>query len=54
MAVYVTLNIIRKIKIQDPRPDNIEETLEDQTSVDYPFDCEEIDGSVEATITDAD
>lgn len=54
MAVYVNLTITRRIKIQDPRPDNIIETLEDETSVEYPFDCEEIDGSVEATIEDAD
>lgn len=54
MAVYVTLTISRNIKIQDPRPDNIKEVLEDETSVEYPFDCEEIDGSVEAVITDAD
>ena len=54
MAVYVNLQITRRIKIQDPRPDNIIETLEDETEVSYPFDCEELDGSVEATIEDAD
>ena len=54
MAVYLNLNITRRIKIQDPRPDNLVETLEDQTSVTYPFDVEELDGNVEATIEDAD
>lgn len=54
MAVYVNLTITRRIKIHDPCPDNIIETLEDQTSVEYPFDCKEIDGRVEASIEDAD
>jgi hypothetical protein len=54
MAVYVNLKITRRIKIQDPRPTCILETLEDETTVAYPFDCEELDGSVEATIEDAD
>lgn len=52
MAVYVNLIITRRIKIQDPRPDNIVKVLEDQTSVEYPIDCKEIDGSVEASIED--
>ena len=54
MAVYVNLVIHRRIKIQDPRPDDIVETLEDEVVVEYPFDCEEIEGDVDATIEDAD
>jgi hypothetical protein len=55
MARYYNLTITRRIKVQDPLPDNCTvETLEDETSVEYPFDCEEIDGSVEATLEDAD
>ncbi len=55
MARYYNLTIRRRIKVQDPLPDNCSiETLEDETSVEYPFDCEEIDGSVEADMEDAD
>lgn len=54
MAAYINLSITRRIKVQDPLPDDMIERLEDETSVEYPFDCEEIDGSVEATIEDAD
>lgn len=61
MAIYVNLTITRRIKIQDPLPEPAEqilETLEDNTSVEYPADCngwgiEEIDGSVKAVIEDA-
>lgn len=55
MAHYYNLVITRRIKVQDPIPDNCtEETLQNDVSVEYPFDCEEIDGSVEATLEDAD
>lgn len=53
MAHYYKLTITRRIKVQEPLPDNCsKETLEDETSVEYPFDCEEVDGSVEATLED--
>lgn len=55
MARYYKLTITRRIKVQDPLPDNCTvETLEDETTVEYPFDCEELDGSVEAKLEDAD
>lgn len=54
MAVYVNLTITRRIKIHDPRPENFVEQLNDEVSVEYPFDVEEIDGSVETNIEDAD
>jgi hypothetical protein len=54
MALYVNLQITRRVKIQDPLPDNVLSKLEDETSVEYPFDCEELDGSVEATVEDSD
>ncbi len=53
MARYYNLVITRRIKVQDPVPENCTvETIEDETSVEYPFDCEEIDGSVEAALED--
>lgn len=53
MARYYNLTIQRRIKVHDPLPDNCTiETFKDNTSVEYPFDCEEIDGSVEATLED--
>lgn len=54
MAVYVNLTIQRRVKIHDPRPENIVERMNDEVSVEYPFDVEEIDGSVESSIEDAD
>lgn len=55
MARYYNLTITRLIKVHEPLPDNCSvETLEDETSVEYPFDCEEVDGSVEATLEDVD
>jgi hypothetical protein len=54
MAVYIKLIIERTVKVQDPLPDNLCETFEDETTAEYPFDAEEIDGSVTATIVDAD
>lgn len=49
MARYYLLTIRRRIKVHEPLPDNCTiEELEDKTSVEYPFDCEEVDGSVEA------
>jgi len=54
MAHYYNLTIHRRIKVHEPLPDNCSiETLEDQTSVEYPFDCEEIDGGIEASFEDA-
>jgi len=51
MSAYYKLVITRRIKVQEPLPDNCSlETLEKETSVEYPFDCEELDGSVEAFI----
>lgn len=55
MARYYNLTIQRRIKVHEPLPENCTvETLEDQVSVEYPFDVEEIDGSVEASMEDAD
>lgn len=55
MARYYNLTITRRIKVHDPLPENCTtEKLENETSVEYPFDCEEIDGSVEATLEDTD
>lgn len=53
MATYVNLIITRRIKIHGPRPENFLEKLDDEISVEYPFDVEEIDGSVESTVEDA-
>jgi hypothetical protein len=49
-GTYVTLTIIRRIKVIGTPPDNLEKLLEDQVSVEYPIDCKEVDGSVAATI----
>ena len=55
MARYYNLTIQRRIKVHDPLPENCTaEVLQDEVSVEYPFDCEEVDGSVEATLEDAD
>lgn len=55
MAHYYNIVITRRIKIHEPLPDNCSvETLEDDISVEYPFDCEEIDGSCDVTIEDVD
>ncbi len=55
MARYYNITIHRRIKVQDPLPDNCTiETLEDEISVEYPFDVEEIDGEVSANLEDSD
>ena len=48
--IYVNITITRRIKLHGEVSDDLVEELEDQTSVEYPFDCEEIDGSVSATV----
>lgn len=55
MARYYNIVIQRRIKVQDPLPENCTvETLEDKISVEYPFDVKEIDGKVSASLEDSD
>lgn len=49
-TTYVNLTITRRIKILNTPPENLIQLLNDQVSVEYPIDCKEVDGSVEATI----
>lgn len=54
MARYYNIIINRRIKVQEPLPENCTiETLEDKISVEYPFDVEEIDGEVSVNLEDS-
>lgn len=54
MARYYNIVINRRIKVQDPLPENCTvETLENEISVEYPFDVKEIDGEVSAHLEDS-
>ena len=54
MAVYCNVTITKRIKIQDPQPDNVIEQIEEGTTVSFPFDVEEIDEGIDVTVEDAD